>query len=127
MTQKLKDELKDLMQQQFDHSVAPPWVPDINPDLLGDEVRESFITIPFIDFYLEPYKDEADSVAAMKEHFEGEGYTVVVHPDRLVISKKWDKDDIPKAKAREKARKEKHDKLIKAQEKAHRKAVGLDG
>ncbi len=117
MAKKTKKELHGEMQHTFDHGIAPPGAPDFDHNLLGDETRETFVTIPFLPYYLEPYEDDPDPIVAMKEHFESEGWTVQVHPDRLVISKVWDKHEIPKAKARakvrQKARKERHEKAIK--------------
>ncbi|GAI80933.1 unnamed protein product, partial [marine sediment metagenome] len=104
MAKKTKEELHGEMQHHFDHTLAPPDAPDFNHNLLGEETRESFVTIPFLPYYLEPYEDEDEPITAMKEHFEAEGWTVAVYPDRLVISKVWDKTEIPKAKARGKAR-----------------------
>ena len=129
MSQEKKDKLRDEMQHHFDHAIVPPDAPDFDPELLGDEVRQTFLSVPFLPYYLEPYENETDPVAAMKEHFEDEGYTVVVHPDRLTISKEWDKTEVPKAKQRakdrQKARKERHDQRL--QEAKDRGEDGISG
>ncbi len=94
-----KRTIKDQMQHHFDDAIDPP---DVQIDSVGitDEVLETFLTIPFTEAYLEPYKDESDPIRALKEHFEQEGYTVALLPGRAIISKKWNHADIPKARTR---------------------------